>query len=110
MTAQFQFFQSLPHKKADFVKKSRQNLGYSVFFSFLKYLSRRVRKNGSSKKGISFIEQRSANDELYITPMYFQRGRKEVSVERICDKNRVTEGDVYRTGEREDTHSNMNHL
>jgi hypothetical protein len=27
MTAQFQFFQSLPHKKADFVKKSRQNLG-----------------------------------------------------------------------------------
>ena len=46
----------------------------------------------------SLIEQRSANDELYITPMYFQRGRKEVSVERICDKNRVTEGDVYRTG------------
>ena len=75
-----------------------------------KYLSRRVRKNDSSKKGISFIEQRSANDELYITPMYFQRGRKEVSVERICDKNRVTEGDVYRTGEREDTHSNMNHF
>ena len=35
--------------------------------------------------------------------MYFQRGRKEVSVERICDKNRVTEGDVYRTGEREDS-------
>jgi len=28
MTAQFQFFQSLPHKKADFVKKSRQNMGY----------------------------------------------------------------------------------
>ena len=28
MTAQFQFFQTLPHKKADFVKKSRQNLGY----------------------------------------------------------------------------------
>ena len=27
MTAQFQFFQSLPHKKADFVKKSRQNMG-----------------------------------------------------------------------------------
>ena len=32
MTAQFQFFQSLPHKKADFVKKSRQNMGYYVFF------------------------------------------------------------------------------
>ena len=63
-----------------------------------KNLSRRVRKNGSSKKGISIIEQRSANDELYISPMYFQRGRKEISVERICDKNRVTEGDVYRTG------------
>ena len=30
MTAQFQFFQSLPHKKADFVKKSRQNMGYMV--------------------------------------------------------------------------------
>ena len=28
MTAQFQFFQSLPHKKADFVKKSRPNMGY----------------------------------------------------------------------------------
>ena len=28
MTAQFQFFQSSPHKKADFVKKSRQNMGY----------------------------------------------------------------------------------
>ena len=31
MTAQFQFFQSLPHKKADFVKKSRQNLGYTFW-------------------------------------------------------------------------------
>ena len=30
MTAQFQFFQSLPHKKADFVKKSRQNMGYII--------------------------------------------------------------------------------
>ena len=71
-----------------------------------------MRKNGSSKKGISFIEQRSANDELYITPMYFQRGRKEVSVERICDKNRVTEGDVYRTGGKGKTltQSNMNHF
>jgi len=28
MTAQFQFFQSLPHKKANFVKKSRPNMGY----------------------------------------------------------------------------------
>ena len=27
MTAQFQFFQSLPHKKANFVKKSRPNMG-----------------------------------------------------------------------------------
>ena len=69
----------------------------TTYFSS-KNQSHRVRKNGSSKKGTSFIEQRSAIGELYITPMYFQRGRKEVSVERICDKNRVTEGDVYRTG------------
>ena len=27
MTAQFQFFQSLPHKKADFVKKKPAELG-----------------------------------------------------------------------------------
>ena len=27
MTAQFQFFQSLPHKKADFVKKKPVELG-----------------------------------------------------------------------------------
>ena len=27
MTAQFQFFQSLPHKKADFVKKKPAQLG-----------------------------------------------------------------------------------
>ena len=32
MTAQFQFFQSLPHKKANFVKKSRPNMGYISFF------------------------------------------------------------------------------
>ena len=31
MTAQFQFFQSLPHKKADFVKKNRQNMGYQEY-------------------------------------------------------------------------------
>jgi len=35
MTAQFQFFQSLPHKKADFVKKSRQNMGYLYLFCLL---------------------------------------------------------------------------
>ena len=31
MTAQFQFFQSLPHKKANFVKKSRPNMGYILY-------------------------------------------------------------------------------
>ena len=34
MTAQFQFFQSSPHKKADFVKKSRPNMGYITGYSF----------------------------------------------------------------------------
>ena len=42
MTAQFQFFQSLPHKKADFVKKKPAELGviYFLFFSFwVQYLT-----------------------------------------------------------------------
>ena len=36
MTAQFQFFQSLPHKKADFVKKKPVELGVTsvpLFFA-----------------------------------------------------------------------------
>ena len=35
MTAQFQFFQSLPHKKADFVKKKPAELGVLVHVSLL---------------------------------------------------------------------------
>ena len=31
MTAQFQFFQSLPHKKADFVKKKPAEHGVATF-------------------------------------------------------------------------------
>ena len=34
MTAQFQFFQSLPHKKADFVKKKPIELGVVSVFIF----------------------------------------------------------------------------
>ena len=34
MTAQFQFFQSLPHKKADFVKKKPAEHGYYLFAKY----------------------------------------------------------------------------
>ena len=50
MTAQFQFFQSLPHKKANFVKKSRPNMGYPKFcigFKIRKSRSEQLLLSGS---------------------------------------------------------------
>ena len=38
MTAQFQFFQSLPHKKADFVKKKPVELGVLQKHKFKTYI------------------------------------------------------------------------
>ena len=59
MTAQFQFFQSLPHKKANFVKKSRPNMGYLYWiksWAFLTFLKHSKPWKSVHKRGNQFVK------------------------------------------------------
>ena len=69
MTAQFQFFQSLPHKKADFVKKSRPNMGYSFFLKRAVSPTPKLGGHGVEGLAVESNSQRQGKSENSIPPM-----------------------------------------